>query len=220
MYDLDHESQLSSTGFLDLSGNSFEGPIPKSFQFVDDLGKYTHASSASDIAIIPRLFTNTCLVVDVRLNNNAFSGEIPDVFSKIPNLSVFIAGSNEMEGSIPPSLAQAPNLVALQLHENELRGSIPNFESTKLNQLHLDSNDLTGKLPTLMAFTSASLEEMRLEGNRLTGSVPVAIGDHTSLKLLFLNGNQLKGTIPHELGRLEQMSKCFKKTSFALLSCC
>lgn len=132
------------------------------------------------------------------------------MFAKIPNLSVFIAGSNEMEGSIPPSLAQAPNLVALQLHENELHGSIPSFESTKLNQLHLDSNALTGRIPSLMAFTSASLEEMRLEGNKLSGSVPVEIGDHTSLKLLWLNGNQLKGTIPHELGRLEQMSKCLQ----------
>mmetsp|Transcript_24032 Transcript_24032/g.39748 ORF Transcript_24032/g.39748 Transcript_24032/m.39748 type:complete len:772 (+) Transcript_24032:52-2367(+) len=167
--------------FLDLSGNSFEGPIPGTFQFADDL-------------------------VDVRLNNNVFSGEIPNAFSKISNLSVFMAGSNEIEGSIPASLSNAANLVTLLLHENELKGSIPDFSSTKLKQLHLDSNALTGGIPSLRAFTSTSLEEMRLEGNKLTGPVPVEIGDHTRLKVLWLNGNQLDGTIPHELGRLEEMT--------------
>jgi Leucine-rich repeat (LRR) protein len=146
------------------------------------------------------------LPVDLRLNSNALTGPIPDIFTSLPNLRNLLLGNNELEGSIPTSIGRLQNLVALQLFENKLIGTIPTILSKLIELVHLDLNALTGIIPILTTLVANSpFQELRLDGNKLKGSIPIDLCDLTNLKLLTLNDNQLTGIIPHEIGRLENL---------------
>ena len=92
-----------------------------------------------------------------------------------------------------------------------LQGSIPSDlrNLTGLQELHLQGNQLTGRIPNLDALDY--LEKLDLSNNQLSGRIPDSLGSldrgegangGAALKELRLNNNQLTGAIPEELGDL------------------
>ena len=93
-----------------------------------------------------------------------------------------------------------------------LQGSIPSDlrNLTGLKELHLNNNQLTGRIPNLDALDY--LEKLNLSNNQLSGRIPDSLGNLTrgstgansgaALKELRLNNNQLTGKIPTALGDL------------------
>ena len=92
-----------------------------------------------------------------------------------------------------------------------LQGSIPSDlrNLTGLQELHLQGNQLTGRIPNLDALDY--LEKLDLSNNQLSGRIPDSLGalnrgegdnGGAALKELRLNNNQLTGSIPEELGDL------------------
>ena len=93
-----------------------------------------------------------------------------------------------------------------------LRGSIPSDlrNLTGLQELHLQGNQLTGRIPNLDALDY--LEKLDLSNNQISGRIPDSLGtldrggtganSGAALKELRLNNNQLTGPIPDELGDL------------------
>ena len=93
-----------------------------------------------------------------------------------------------------------------------LQGSIPSDlrNLTGLQELHLQGNQLTGRIPNLDALDY--LEKLDISNNQLSGRIPDSLGALTrgstganrgaALKELRLNNNQLTGSIPEELGDL------------------
>ena len=93
-----------------------------------------------------------------------------------------------------------------------LQGSIPSDlrNLTGLQELHLQGNQLTGRIPNLDALDY--LEKLNLSNNQLSGRIPDSLGNLTrgstgansgaALKELRLNDNQLTGKIPTALGDL------------------
>ena len=72
---------------------------------------------------------------------------------------------------------------------------------TKLQQLHLYDNELSGEIPAKLGELTV-LTELLLDRNELSGTIPPELGDLTSLQKLLLNDNQLSGDIPAQLGNL------------------
>ncbi|CAL5443736.1 unnamed protein product [Camellia sinensis] len=88
------------------------------------------------------------------LSNNRFSGEIPaDFFEKMQSLRKVWLGMNNFRGRIPESLVKLHNLAELHLENNHFSGPIPSLEQPSLNLLDLSNNSLEGEIPaSLLSF--------------------------------------------------------------------
>jgi Leucine-rich repeat (LRR) protein len=91
----------------------------------------------------------------------------------------------------------------LYLDSNKLTGSIPSElgNLSMLREIWLGSNQLTGTIPRKLG-TLSNLWMLDLDGNQLTGSIPRELGNLSNLGWFFLSDNQLTGPIPSELGKL------------------
>lgn len=76
----------------------------------------------------------------------------------------------------------------------------------QLNELHLSSNQISGKIPTGLG-SCQELTIIEMGHNFLTGSIPTSLGSLPTLKTLNLSHNNLSGFIPIELGGLQQLTR-------------
>ncbi len=97
-------------------------------------------------------------------------------------------------------------VIRLTLNSNQLTGSIPTElgNLSNLDDLLLSFNQLTGSIPTELENLS-NLIRLLLHSNQLTGSIPTGLGNLSNLEDLWLYSNQLTGSIPTELGNLSNL---------------
>lgn len=84
---------------------------------------------------------------DLRLNNNSFTGNVPDLDCVMERLELLSLGQNLLTGTIHDSLGEsALRLREIHLHENNLRSTIPHslFLPENLTAVLLGNNELTG----------------------------------------------------------------------------
>ncbi|MED6107330.1 hypothetical protein PIB30_012980 [Stylosanthes scabra] len=205
---------LSSLKILDLSGNFFVGHIPK------ELGYLIHLRQLS-------------------LSGNFLEGIIPSEFGLLHNLDYLDMESNNLDGEIPPSLfCNGSSLSYIDLSNNSLGGFIPlsNNECVlkELRFFLLWSNHFVGQVPLSLS-NSTQLKWLDLESNKLSGELPseiihnwpqlqflylsyndfVSHDGNTNLEPFFaslmnlsrfqeleLAGNRLGGKLPHIIGDL------------------
>ena len=122
---------------------------------------------------------NNGRVIELRLNENQLSGEIPPELGNLANLTVLSLIWNQLSGEIPPELGNLANLTVLSLIWNQLSGEIP----PELGNL-------------------ANLTVLSLSWNQLSEEIPPELGNLASLTVLSLSWNQLSEEIPTELGNL------------------
>ena len=89
----------------------------------------------------------------------------------------------------------------LNLREEELSGQLPRLEGlTSLQEVDLDSNQLTGSIPEKLFEGLTSLREVGLGCNQLSGPIPEKLFEGlTALQEVNLRYNQLSGPIPDKL---------------------
>ena len=161
---------------------------------------------------------------DLRLSNNAFAGEAPELESLSAlrflhldgnRLSVFPAlwpenlwdlhlNGNAFAGPVP-NLSRLGDLQNLYLQNNQLSGPIPRHVNllSNIQRLRLDGNRLTG--PIQNYGTLQRLRELRLNDNQLDGGIPANINLLRLLQRLHLQNNRLTGTIPATLNGLRDL---------------
>ncbi|OVA16198.1 Protein kinase domain [Macleaya cordata] len=115
---------------LHLSMNSLEGGIPASFAgtSIQSLwlnGQKSSSKLTGDIGVLSNMSTLT----EVWLNQNAFSGPLPD-FSGLKFLGDLNLRDNHFTGPVPPSLIGLKSLKILNLTNNLLQGPMPKFDSS------------------------------------------------------------------------------------------
>uniref|UniRef100_A0A803NTY3 Protein kinase domain-containing protein n=1 Tax=Cannabis sativa TaxID=3483 RepID=A0A803NTY3_CANSA len=87
---------------------------------------------------------------------NAFSGDIPsDFFSHLNSLKKVWLNENQFTGNVPESLGQLTHLIELHLENNQFTGSIPVFKQS-INSLDLSNNKLEGEIPAIFSSYNAS----------------------------------------------------------------
>ncbi|MCY4437936.1 MAG: PQQ-dependent sugar dehydrogenase [Chloroflexi bacterium] len=159
---------------------------------------------------IPPELGNLTSLTSLWLNNNQLSGKIPPELGNLTNLRELRLLRNQLSGEIPPELGNLTNLTELRLNHNQLSGEIPpalgNLAS--LTDLRLDWNQLSGDIPPELG-SLANLADLRLQRNLLSGDIPPALGDLARLTTLLLDNNRLSGAIPPELGRLANLRWMF-----------
>ncbi|KAG7346571.1 leucine rich repeat LRR-containing protein [Nitzschia inconspicua] len=177
--------------------------------------------------------------LDFTSNAIAMSGSDFNVFRKLPALKTLLMDDNYLyhDQGLPQQMHHLTNLEKLRLSYNLFEGRLGVGENpvigsmTKLTHLEIESNFLTGTMPTaignldqlvylymrrnnmnfnlnfLKSGKMANLFAMWLDDNTITGTIPTEIGLCTGLASLSLTNATLTGPIPSEIGSLVELRR-------------
>jgi Leucine-rich repeat (LRR) protein len=132
------------------------------------------------------------------LDNNFFTGPLPDVLCLFSELSLISFSDNQLTGPIPTNYSLFNFTNQFTVGNNKLNGPIDSIlsvfnSSTLLNVLDLSENEFTGTIPdeTNTGFyeaTARTLQVLNLGINCLTGSLPESLCQLSHLRTLILDG--------------------------------
>ncbi|KAJ0259374.1 Leucine-rich repeat receptor-like tyrosine-protein kinase PXC3 [Hirschfeldia incana] len=199
-------SDLRSLKHLDLSGNSFNGPVPASFGNLSEL-EFLDLSLNRFAGGIPVEFSKLRGLRSLNVSNNLLVGEIPDELMVLERLEEFQVSGNGLNGSIPQWVGNLSSLRVFTAYENELVGEIPKGLGlvSELELLNLHSNRLEGKIPKGV-FEKGKLQVLVLTQNRLTGEIPEEVGICSGLSSIRIGNNELVGVIPRTIGNVSGLT--------------
>ncbi|XP_022941816.1 probable LRR receptor-like serine/threonine-protein kinase IRK [Cucurbita moschata] len=148
---------LAKLQFLNLSGNSFVGPIPET---IGDL----KALSVLDLSrnrlneSIPKAIGGAVSLMELKLDENFLGGELPSSIGHCSFLTTLFTSHNNLTGPIPAELAKLSYLRNVDLSFNNLNGTLPKQLSNLPNLLlfNISHNDLKGELPGGVFFNTIS----------------------------------------------------------------
>ena len=123
------------------------------------------------------------------------SGTIPEELGKFTNMAELILMSCDFTGTIPESLGTWP--MSLSSQSNFLRSTNSSSQSNRTSRmeiLQLDSNRLTGTIPTGL-FQMTHMYMLYLYSNAFTGTIPSQLGNLKRLYEIFVDANQLSGSV-------------------------
>ena len=184
--------KLTNLTDLDLAYNQLTGSLPTTW------GTTTHP--------LPKL-------QKLRLGENQLRGSLPASLGQLPKLTHLELYKNLLSSAIPATWGTSTHpfaeLDTLSLYENGLTGTVPDLSQlSKLTELRLEDNQLTGVLSAVLAKLPTTLSYLRLDGNQFTGTIP-DFSDFTELVYLHLGDNQFTGTIPAGLGNLAKLQTLY-----------
>ncbi|CAL9088918.1 unnamed protein product, partial [Musa acuminata var. zebrina] len=188
---------------LNLSSNNLNGPLPTALPWeVIDL------SNNSFVGPIPLSFANGPYLQILSLSHNNINGSFFSFFCNLNSLRVLDLSNNNLSGEIPTCRKSFPtSLQSLHLNHNNLSGRFPSFlkHCEQLVTLDLGENNLFDEIPTWVGENLLSLRVLSLKSNLFYGTIPVHIANLTSLQVLDLSSNNLSGSIPSSLGNYNAM---------------
>ncbi|XP_047057473.1 receptor-like protein kinase HSL1 [Lolium rigidum] len=183
--------------YLSLEGNNFSGPIPASFGAFPKLESLSLVNNLLG-GEVPAFLGSVATLRELNLSYNPFSpGPLPSSLGGLAALRVlWLAGCN-LVGPIPASLGRLRNLTDLDLSTNSLTGPIPPALTalTSAVQIELYNNSLSGAIPSGFG-KLADLRSMDLAMNRLDGAIPADLFESPKLETLHLYSNALTGPVP------------------------
>ncbi|PIA35142.1 hypothetical protein AQUCO_03600064v1 [Aquilegia coerulea] len=169
---------ITSLVGIDLSGNTFNSPIP---QWLFNLSSLEY----------------------MYLDNTNLQGPIPDSFSNMTSLEYLGLAYNEnITGLIPPSFGKLCKLKILNLEWNqigcEITGLFDHLSSgcteNSLRELSVARNQLTGALPVSLG-NLEKLIYLSVADNPLNGTIPESLGNLRHLEYLDPSGNYWEGVL-------------------------
>jgi len=193
LYDATNGASWTNTWDLTQPINTWHGVVLNVEGCVMELNLQNNQISGN----IPPELGELSNLTDLNLFNNQLIGTIPPELGNLENLTRLLLFNNELSGTIPPELSGLSNLTNLVLGTNELSGTIPSELGTLSNLvgLGLSENQLSGSIPSSLAGL-ANLTDLNLFDNQLTGEIPPGLANLPILTNFRLNDNQLSGTIP------------------------
>ncbi|KAK2659252.1 hypothetical protein Ddye_005785 [Dipteronia dyeriana] len=180
---------------VDMSFNLLEGPIPEDIS--SSLVRLRLGSNSLSGEIPSLICATLGNLTYLELENNSFTGMIPEQLSSCRQLTLLNLAQNKLTSSVPGQLGNLSLLQVMKLQLNKLSGEIPSqfAQLQMLSTLNISWNSLTGPIPSSIA-NLAKLTNLNLQGNNLNGSIPNSIRNMDSLIELQLGENRLNGTIP------------------------
>uniref|UniRef100_A0A7N2R143 non-specific serine/threonine protein kinase n=1 Tax=Quercus lobata TaxID=97700 RepID=A0A7N2R143_QUELO len=206
--------RLHNLVMLQLSENQLSGEIPFSIFNISSL-EYL---SLTQNRLVGKLPSNIGLTLpnirELYLGRNGLEGPIPTSLSNASHIEFLDLSSNNFTGPIP-LLGNLKNLVKLFLGSNKLSSTTElNFQvfdsltnCTQLEDIFLNSNQLSGELPSSAANLSVKLQEFCIDDNLLTGSLPQGFERYQNLVALSIQQNSFKGQIPKSIGKLQKLQR-------------
>ncbi|GKU90855.1 hypothetical protein SLEP1_g4799 [Rubroshorea leprosula] len=182
---------------IDLSYNSLTGKIPS--WMLDNVSKELQLSGNGFTGPFPKSFQNSSQLTRLDISDNTLSGSLSeDIGLDFPELRYLNASCNSFIGRLPPSFDRMKELIFLELSRNQFHGEIPYSMTSNMSSLEylgLSRNNLTGDaLPN-----NSSLPNLRylyLGRNHFIGIFPDSLRESRDLLLLDLTENSMSGGIP------------------------
>ncbi|KAK3423920.1 hypothetical protein EUGRSUZ_F00660, partial [Eucalyptus grandis] len=185
---------FSKLHILDLSNNSFSGPLPANLimklkgmmngKNMQDTSLYMTKSFGSgtcenSVAVMMKgleveLVKILTFLTIIDLSCNSFQGKIPKVIGHLHFLIELNLSHNHLTGSIPSTLGNLTNLEWLDLSSNKFSGLIPRKlgDLASLGYLNLSKNQLTGRIPQDKQLSTFSSNSFSLCGTPLPKACP------------------------------------------------
>ncbi|KAM0843982.1 hypothetical protein ACQ4PT_057360 [Festuca glaucescens] len=195
-------ADLPELVYLSLEGNNFSGPIPESFGAFKKLESLSLVNNLLG-GEVPAFLGGVATLRELNLSYNPFApGPVPAELGGLAALRVlWLAGCN-LVGSIPASLGRLGNLTDLDLSTNALTGPIPPEIAglARAVQIELYNNSLSGPIPKGFG-KLAELRSMDAAMNRLDGAIPDDLFEARKLETLHLYSNALTGPVPESAAK-------------------
>ncbi|KAI5332423.1 hypothetical protein L3X38_022552 [Prunus dulcis] len=210
-------SALRKLTLLNLFINKFHGEIPHAIAELPKLEvlKLWHNNFTG---AIPSKLGQNGKLIELDLSSNKLTGVVPKSLCFGRRLKILILLNNFLFGPLPDDLGKCDTLVRVRMGQNYLTGSIPQgfLYLPELSLVELQNNYLTGQLLEEASKVPSKLSQLNLSSNRLSGPLPTSIGKFSSLQNLLLSGNQFTGEIPSDIGRLVNALKLdFSRNNFS-----
>ncbi|KAJ9179552.1 hypothetical protein P3X46_011327 [Hevea brasiliensis] len=186
-----------SGSLVDLSSNSFQGPLPYMFSNVRALYLSNNSFCGPISKFLCYKMHELGFLQVLDLGGNLLSGEIPDCWMKWKWLvAIFLGQSGTLS-----------SLESLHLRNNNLSGEIPASlqNCTKLSTLDFGENGLEGSIPKWIGETLSDIVILNLRTNKFKGHIPKELCLMTSLRILDFADNNISGTIPKCLNNFSAM---------------
>ncbi|PIM98362.1 Leucine-rich repeat protein [Handroanthus impetiginosus] len=188
---------LPSLTWLDLSDNEFQGQV----QELSNLSSSSSALQELDISSnnlegrVPKFFSELDQLTELSLSSNKFNGTVQLEMFKNPNLDTLDLSHNDLFVQSTDSDSSLPPLMELRLASCKLQ-RFPNLRrQSRLRELDLSSNQLTGEIPNwIWKIGNGSLMNLNLSNNLLHGfQKPYKF---PRLQYLDLHSNQFHSELP------------------------
>ncbi|XP_058082491.1 receptor-like protein EIX1 [Magnolia sinica] len=195
-----------SARFLDLSNNSFSGPIP--ITFGETSATFLSLSHNNLNGSIPVSLCKTVTLWNLDLSYNQLTKELPRCLGNLTELVTMDLANNNIRGRIPESLGVIPTLEWLRLHSNAFSGELPTSlrNCTQLRAVDFSENKFSGKIPTWIGERLSKLQILILRSNMFSGTIPPQLCHLTSLQILDLAHNKLLEAIPRCFSNFSAMA--------------
>ncbi|XP_026380196.1 probable leucine-rich repeat receptor-like protein kinase At1g35710 [Papaver somniferum] len=201
--------------YLGLASTNLQGSLPPSMASLIQLTELGVSSNQLSGEIQPYLLSNWTQLISLQLQNNSFTGTIPNEVGLLRNLNLLYMYKNKLSGPIPSEIGNLSNLIELDLSENFIDGSIPSsiINLTMLERVNFKHNRLSGMLPQQIG-NMESLIHFDVSTNTLQGELPSSITQLQNLKLFYLTTNKFTGSIPEEFGPRSLINASFSYNNF------
>ncbi|KAI3846582.1 hypothetical protein MKX03_036152 [Papaver bracteatum] len=158
---------LANLTSLDISTNEFEGEIPETLGNLCNLQSLDLSSNYFRGEIHFLANPSSCIgssLMSISLDENQFSGPLPDQLGSFKNLEYLSFMANSFSGQIPSSLGELSSLKVLNCFFNKLNGSVPESlgRLSRLRILRLAFNALEGIISETHFANLTSLEEIEV----------------------------------------------------------
>ncbi|XP_058110867.1 probable LRR receptor-like serine/threonine-protein kinase At3g47570 [Magnolia sinica] len=183
---------------MDMVYNFLRGPIPMG------VGKPNNLTRSNDLTLVEMICQGQFhLLWFIHLNNNNLSGTLPRSLFRIPSLIELRVESNSFTGDLPFEVSYSNALGRFSVSNNKLSGEIPSrlgsipptFTTLKgLRLLDLSRNNLSGKIPRYLE--KFALEYLNLSFNNFEGELPKRGVFGNISRVSVLGNSKLCGGIP------------------------
>ncbi|WJX70718.1 hypothetical protein P8452_54794 [Trifolium repens] len=214
--------QSPSLGYLNVSYNKLNGPLPKSFPSTekydedsDHVWDFSYNNLDGSLPPFPELgalflsnnmFTGSlstfCTSASQRLvfldlSSNLLAGKLSDCWEKFERLVVLNLANNNLSGKVPSSLGALQQIESLHLNNNNFNGEIPSLILChNLILIDFGDNKLQGSLSMWIGHHLHQLIVLRMRANKFEGNIPASICNLSFLQVLDISLNNITGEIP------------------------